>query len=65
MDVYFNNKDMMSLVIRCKKYQVQGTKDWILLCPSSILERLLLLLTPQEKNPGRYLYKVALQLLSA
>jgi hypothetical protein len=61
MDVYFNNEDMMSLVIRYEKYQVQGTPDRLLLCPSSILERLILLLTPKEKNPKRQQYKVALE----
>ena len=61
LDVYFNKEDMMSLVIRYEKYQVQGTKDGLLLCPSSSLEKLILLFTPQEKNPCRHQYTVALE----
>jgi hypothetical protein len=61
IDVYFNREDMLSLVIRYEKYQVQGTKERLIRCPSSILEKLILLFTPLEKNASRHTYTVSLE----
>ncbi len=52
---------MLSLVIRYEKYQVQGTKERLIRCPSSILEKLILLFTPLEKNASRHTYTVSLE----
>jgi hypothetical protein len=58
---YFNKEDMMSLVIQFKKYQVLGTKEQLITYPSSILERLTLLITSQVKNLASYHYTLSLE----